>query len=285
MSKVPSITLNNGVDMPLLGFGVFQIPPEDTERAVLEALEAGYRSIDTAAAYQNEEAVGRAIAASGIPREELFITTKLSWIQDAGDEPAKHAFERSLRKLGLEQLDLVLIHTPYGDYYGTWRALEAAYQQGSVRAIGVSNFHPDRLTDLIAHNEIVPAVDQVETHPYYQRIADEQAMRKRTVQIAAWGPLAQGRYHLLQDPVLTGLAGAYDKSVAQIVLRWLMQRLVPAVVKSTKPQRIRENLAVFDFELTDADMARITAFDGRTGPAYDIRDADTVDSINNMPLT
>ncbi len=284
MSKVPSITLNNGVEMPLLGFGVFQIPPEDTEQAVLEALEAGYRSIDTAAAYRNEEAVGRAIAASGIPREELFITTKL-WIQDAGDEPAKHALEKSLGKLGLEQLDLVLIHTPYGDYYGTWRTLEAAHQQGSVRAIGVSNFHPDRLTDLIAHNEIVPAVDQVETHPYYQRIADEQAMRKRTVQIAAWGPLAQGRHGLLQDPVLTELAGAYDKSAAQIVLRWLTQRLVPAVVKSTQPARIRENLAVFDFELTDADMARITALDGKTGPAYDIRDADTADSINNMPLT
>ncbi|WP_430788469.1 aldo/keto reductase [Actinoplanes sp. G11-F43] len=284
MSRVPSITLNNGVEMPLLGFGVFQIPPEDTERAVLEALEAGYRSIDTAAAYQNEEAVGRAIAASGIPREELFITTKLSWIQDAGEEPAKRAFERSLGKLGLEQLDLVLIHTPYGDYYGTWRALEAAYQQGLVRAIGVSNFHPDRLTDLIAHNQIVPAVDQVETHPYFQRIADERAMRKRTVQIAAWGPLAQGQYDLLRNPVLTELAGAYDKSAAQIVLRWLTQRLVPTVVKSTKPQRIRENLAVFDFELTDADMARITALDGKTGPAYDIRDADTVDSINNMPL-
>jgi 2,5-diketo-D-gluconate reductase A len=284
MSKVPSITLNNGVEMPLLGFGVFQIPPEDTERAVLEALEAGYRSIDTAAAYQNEEAVGRAIAASGIPRDELFVTTKI-WVQNAGDGPAERAFETSLSKLGLDQLDLCLIHAPYGDYYGTWRALETAYQQVTVRAIGVSNFHPDRLTDLIAHNEIVPAVDQVETHPYFQRTADEQAMRKRTVQIEAWGPLAQGQHHLLEDPVFVDLAGAYDRSAAQIVLRWLMQRRVPAVVKSTRPERIRENLAVFDFELTDADMARIATLDGRTGPAYDQRDADTVDSINNMKLT
>jgi len=284
MSKVPTITLNNGVEMPLLGFGVFQIPPEDTERVALEALEAGYRSIDTAAAYQNEEAVGRAIAASGIPRDELFITTKL-WIQDAGDEPAKRALETSLRKLGLDQLDLCLIHAPYGDYYGTWRALETAYHQGTVRTIGVSNFHADRLTDLIAHSEIVPAIDQVETHPYFQRTADEQAMRKRTVQIEAWGPLAQGQHHLLQDPVLTELASAHDKSAAQIVLRWLMQRQVPAVVKSTKPQRIRENLAVFDFELTDADLARIATLDGKTGPAYDHRDADTVDFINNMKLT
>ncbi|GID30388.1 aldo/keto reductase [Paractinoplanes brasiliensis] len=284
MSHVPTITLNNGVEMPPLGFGVFQIPPADTERAVLEAFEAGYRSIDTAAAYQNEEAVGRAIAASGIPRDELFITTKL-WIQDAGDEPAKRALETSLRKLGLDQLDLCLIHAPYGDYYGTWRALEAACHEGSVRAIGVSNFHPDRLTDLIAHNEIVPAVDQVETHPYHQRTADEHAMRKRTVQIQAWGPLAQGQHHLLQDPVLTELARAHDKSTAQIALRWLMQRQVPAVVKSTKPQRVRENLAVFDFELTDADMARIATLDGKTGPAYDNRDADTVDAVNGMKLT
>ncbi|PRY19644.1 aldo/keto reductase [Pseudosporangium ferrugineum] len=284
MSKIPTVTLNNGVEMPLLGFGVFQIPPADTERAVLEALEAGYRSIDTAAAYQNEEAVGRAITASGIPRDELFITTKL-WIQDAGDKPAQRAFEASLRRLGLDQLDLCLIHAPYGDYYGTWRALESACHGGAVRAIGVSNFHPDRLTDLIAHHEIVPAVDQVEMHPYYQRTADEQAMHKRTVQIEAWGPLAQGQHGLLRDPVLTELARAHDRSPAQIVLRWLMQRRVPAVVKSTQPQRIRENLAVLDFELTDADMARIAALDGRTGPAYDTRDADTVDSINTMKVT
>ncbi|GAA1582315.1 aldo/keto reductase [Actinoplanes couchii] len=281
MSKTPTVTLNNGVEMPLLGFGVFLIPPDDTERAVLQALEAGYRSIDTAAAYQNEEAVGRAIAASGIPRDELFVTTKL-WITDAGDEPAQRAIGTSLRKLGLDQLDLCLIHVPYGDYYGTWRALEAAHRQGSVRAIGVSNFHPDRLTDLIAHNEVVPAVDQVETHPYLQRTDDEQAMRKRTVQIESWGPLAQGQHNLLQDPVLLELARTHGKSTAQVVLRWLTQRRVPAVVKSTRPQRIRENLAVFDFELTDAEMARIAALDGRTGPTFDLRDADTVDFTNNM---
>jgi 2,5-diketo-D-gluconate reductase A len=276
--------LNNGVELPMLGFGVFQIPAEDTEQAVRDALEAGYRSIDTAAAYQNEEAVGRAIAASGIARDELFITTKL-WIQDAGDERARRAIETSLNKLGLDQLDLVLIHQPYGDYYGSWRALEAAYRQGAVRAIGVSNFHPDRLTDLIKHNEVVPAVDQVEAHPYFQRNADQQAMTARNVQIQAWGPLAQGQYNLLEDPVLTELAQAHGKSVAQVVLRWLTQRGVPAVVKSTKPERMRENSDVFDFELTSDEMARIATLDGTTGPAFDHRDTDSVDFINNMQLT
>ncbi|NYV73268.1 aldo/keto reductase [Streptomyces sp. UH6] len=281
---MPQVTLNNGVEMPLLGFGVFQIPPEDTERAVTEALAAGYRSIDTAAAYQNEEAVGRALARSGIPREELFVTTKL-WIQDAGEEKAKRALETSLGKLGLDRLDLCLIHQPYGDYYGTWRSLEAGYRQDTVRAIGVSNFHPDRLTDLITHNDVVPAVDQVETHPYFQRIGDEEAMRKRGVRMEAWSPLAQGRHGLLQDPVLTEVAQAHGKSVAQVVLRWLMQREVVAVVKSTKPERMRENLAVFDFELTDGEMTRIAALDGTSGPGFDHRDADSVDFINSMQLT
>ncbi|MER5633243.1 aldo/keto reductase [Streptomyces nitrosporeus] len=281
---MPHVTLNNGVEMPLLGFGVFQIPPEDTEQAVTDALEAGYRAVDTAAAYRNEEAVGRALARSGIPRDELFVTTKL-WIQDAGEEPARRALETSLAKLGLDRLDLCLIHQPYGDYYGTWRSLEAGCRQGTVRAAGVSNFHPDRLTDLITHNEIVPAVDQVEAHPYFQRIADEEAIRKRGVRMEAWSPLAQGRHGLLQDPVLTRIAGAHGKSVAQVVLRWLMQREVPAVVKSTRPERMRENLAVFDFELTGADMADITALDGKSGPSFDHRDADSVDLINGMELT
>ncbi|MCH6470762.1 aldo/keto reductase [Sinomonas terrae] len=280
----PTVTLNNGVEMPVLGFGVFQIPAEETEQAVLDALELGYRSIDTAAAYQNEEAVGRAMAKSGVRRNELFVTTKL-WIQDAGEEAALQAFETSMRKLGLDYLDLWLIHQPYGDYYGSWRAMEQLYEQKRVRAIGVSNFYPDRLADLITHNTVVPAVNQIETHPYFQRIDDEQVMRDKGVQIEAWSPLAQGQHGLLQDPVLTEIGTRYQKSTAQVVLRWLTQRGVVAVVKSTKPPRMRENFDVFDFELTDDEMSQIGALDGKSGPSFDHRDPAGVDFINNMNLT
>src|SRR3954469_12039966 len=190
--QIPTVTLNNGVQMPVLGFGVYAIPAEETERVVTDALAAGYRHLDTAAAYENEAAVGRAIAASGIPRDELFITTKL-WISDAGEEPARRAFERSLGRLGLDRLDLYLIHQPYGDYYGSWRAMEKLYAEGATRAIGVSNFHADRLVDLIDHNDITPAVDQIETHPFFQRTLDQQVMAERAVQHEAWRPLAQGR--------------------------------------------------------------------------------------------
>ena len=284
MTKIPEVALNNGVTMPMLGFGVFLIPPEETERAVLQALEAGYRSIDTAAAYQNEEAVGRAIAASGVPRDELFITTKL-WIQDAGDEPAKRAINTSLDKLGLDRVDLVLIHQPFGDYYGSWRALEEQYRQGSLRAIGVSNFYPDRLVDLIAHNEIVPAIDQVEVHPYFQRTNDQQVLTDKAVQIESWGPLAQGKHNLLQDPVLTAISANHGKTTAQIVLRWLVQRNVVTVVKSTKPDRMRENLDVFEFALSDDEMQLIAGIDGKAGPSFDHRDPAGVDFINTMLLT
>ncbi|NAZ74847.1 aldo/keto reductase [Kineococcus sp. T13] len=268
---MPTLTLNNGVRMPVLGFGVYQVPAEEAERVVTDALAAGYRHIDTAAAYENEAGVGRAIAASGIPREELFITTKL-WIQDAGEQAAPAAFERSLQRLGLDYLDLYLIHQPYGDCYGSWRAMEELNRQGRARAIGVSNFHPDRLIDLVDHNEVVPAVDQVETHPFFQRGADQEVMRQRGVQHESWGPLGQGREDLLTHPVLTALATAHGKSVAQVVLRWLLQREIVVIPKSSRPQRMAENLDVFDFSLTGEEMSRIAALDTGASTAFDHRD-------------
>jgi 2,5-diketo-D-gluconate reductase A len=212
-ATIPTVTLNNGVEMPVLGFGVFQIPLEETEQAVNDALAAGYRSLDTARSYLNEEAVGRAIKASGIPRDELFITTKL-WIEDQGEERAKRAFATSLGRLGLDYVDLYLIHQPLGDYYGSWRAMEELHRQGLARAIGVSNFYPDRLVDLIDHNETAPAVDQVECHPFFQRTAEQELMRERSVQIESWGPFAEGRNNLFSDPTLSEIGAAHGKSVA-----------------------------------------------------------------------
>ncbi|MFF1556339.1 aldo/keto reductase [Streptomyces sp. NPDC058279] len=266
-----TVTLNNGVEMPILGFGVYQIPPEQTERAVTEALDVGYRLLDTAAAYQNEEAVGRAIKSSGIPREELFVTTKL-WIQDAGEENARRAFDTSLRKLGLDHLDLYLIHQPYGDVYGSWRAMQRLYREGRVKAIGVSNFYPDRLVDLIDHNEVTPAVNQVETHPFFQRTADQELMRRRGVRIESWGPFAEGRNNLFSDPVLGGIAKEHGKSVPQVVLRWLVQREVVVIPKSVRADRMAENFDVFDFTLTDGEMARIAALDTGRSLFFDHRD-------------
>jgi 2,5-diketo-D-gluconate reductase A len=222
------VILNNGVQMPILGFGVFQIPPAQTEQAVTDALAVGYRHLDTAQAYQNEEAVGRAIATSGIAREELFVTTKL-WVQDDGQDGAKRAFAQSLARLGLDSLDLYLIHQPFGDYYSAWRAMQELYQQGLVRAIGVANFSPDRLVDLIDHNDLPPAVDQVETHPFFQRQDDQQLMAERGVQLESWGPLAEGRHQLFSDPTLSQLGATHHKSVAQVVLGWLIQRQVVAI--------------------------------------------------------
>jgi 2,5-diketo-D-gluconate reductase A len=273
--QIPTVTLNNGVRMPILGFGVFQVPPQQTEQAVTDALAAGYRLLDTASAYQNEEAVGRAIASSGIPRDELFVTTKL-WVADAGEDAAKHAFERSLRRLGLDYLDLYLIHQPFGDYYGSWRAMQDLYKEGLSRAIGVSNFYPDRLVDLIDHNEVVPAVNQIETHPYFQRGADQQLMTERGVQIESWGPLAQGRDDLFTDPILTGIAAAHGKSVAQVVLRWLVQRGVVVIPKSVRADRMRENIDVFDFALTDEEMARVATMDTGASAVFDHRDPASV---------
>jgi 2,5-diketo-D-gluconate reductase A len=282
-TAIPTVTLSNGVEMPVLGFGVFQIPPEQTEQVVVDALAAGYRSLDTAAAYRNEEAVGRAIRASGIPREELFVTTKL-WIQDAGEDNATRAFELSLERLGLDYLDLYLIHQPFGDCYGSWRAMQQLHRDGLVRAIGVSNFYPDRLVDLIDHNEITPAVNQVECHPFFQRTADQELMRERGVQIESWGPFAEGRNDLFTDPTLSDIAAAHGKSVAQVVLRWLTQRDVVVIPKSVRPERLRENLDVFDFELTDDEMARIAALDTGASLFFDHRDPAIVSQIGTRRL-
>jgi len=265
-------TLNNGVVMPMLGFGVYQMnDAAQCEAAVADALRVGYRLIDTAASYGNEEAVGRAIAASGIPREQLFVTTKL-WLSDAGYDKTLRAFERSMTRLGLDYLDLYLIHQPYGDVYGAWRAMESLYDAGRIRAIGVSNFHPDRVMDLILHNRIAPAVNQVETHPFCQQIEAAKFLRENGVQIESWGPFAEGRNQLFSNPVLSALAAKQDRSVAQIVLRWLLQRGVVAIPKSVNAGRIAENFRIFDFELDADDMAVIAALDVGKNAFFDHRD-------------
>ncbi len=256
-----TITLNNGVRMPIIGFGVYQIPDADEcEQAVYDALMAGYRLIDTASGYLNEEAVGRAIQRSGIPREQLFITTKL-WIQDAGYESAKHSFARSLQKLQLDYLDLYLIHQPFGDYYGAWRAMEELYHEGKIKAIGVSNFLPDRLMDLIIHNKVVPAVNQIETHPFYQQTESAAFMRTQGVQHQSWSPFAEGRNDLFHNEVLTQIGQQYNKSVAQVVLRWMVQHDIVVIPKSVRKERIAENIDIFDFELSKQDMEQIAALD------------------------
>ncbi|OKP97975.1 aldo/keto reductase [Paenibacillus sp. P46E] len=256
-----NVILNNGIKMPILGFGVYQIEePSQCEQAVFDAIMAGYRLIDTAAIYLNEEAVGRAIKRSGVSREELFITTKL-WVKDAGYENTKKAFEKSLEKLQLDYLDLYLIHEPYGDVYGSWRAMEELYREGKIRAIGVSNFYPDRLVDLIIHNDVVPAVNQVEAHPFYQQTESAEFMKENGVHIEAWGPFAEGRNNLFHNEVLVSIAKEYNKSVAQVVLRWLIQRGVVVIPKSVHKERIIENINIFDFELSQGDMNKITALD------------------------
>lgn len=276
------VKLNNGVEMPILGFGVYQIlDPEACEQAVYDALMAGYRSIDTAAAYENEEAVGRAIRRSGIPREELFITTKL-WISDAGYESAKKAFEESMLKLGLKYLDLYLIHQPFGDVYGSWRAMEELYKEGRIRAIGVSNFYPDRLADLILHNEIAPAVNQVETHPFHQQTAAAEFMRSKGVQIESWAPFAEGRNGLFSNELLLKIAAKHGKTVAQVVLRWLIQRDVVCIPKSVHKERIAENFDVFGFELGDDDMAAIAALDRPESSFLNHRDPEIVEWLSNL---
>jgi diketogulonate reductase-like aldo/keto reductase len=249
-NNIPNVTLNNGVEMPILGFGVFQIPEEDTEQAVVDALSVGYRHLDTAASYMNEEAVGRAIKRADVPRDDLFVTTKL-WIQEhPAEENTRRALEQSLGKLGLDYVDLYLIHQPFGDYYGEWRAMEAAQKEGLARAIGVSNFFPDRLVDLIEHNEITPAVDQIETHPFFQRTADHEVLVEHGVQHESWGPFAEGRNNLFSDPLLTEIGDAHGKSVAQVVLRWIIQRGIVVIPKSVRRERMEQNMDIFDFELT-----------------------------------
>jgi len=265
-------TLNNGVAMPMLGFGVYQMTDAtECEACVAEALRVGYRLIDTAAAYGNEEAVGRAIAKSGIAREELFITTKL-WLSDAGHEKTRLAFERSLARLQLDYLDLYLIHQPYSDVHGAWRAMEELYDAGRIRAIGVSNFQPDRVMDLIMHNRIVPAVNQIETHPFCQQIGTATFLRENGVQIESWGPFAEGRNDLFSNPALADIATRHGRSIAQIVLRWLLQRGVVAIPKSVRPERMAENFHIFDFELDADEMTAIAALDTGKSAFFDHRD-------------
>ncbi|MCF2705872.1 aldo/keto reductase [Arcanobacterium haemolyticum] len=254
-----NVTLNNGVSMPILGYGVFQVPNDATEKAVTEALEAGYRAIDTAAIYHNEEGVGAAIAKSGIPRDELFITTKL-WAQPSADN-TERAYEASLKRLGLDYVDLYLIHQPFGDVYGEWREMERLYNEGRVRAIGVSNFYPGRLVDFIEHNDIVPAVNQIETHPFFQRIEDQKIAQEFGVVIESWGPLAEVKNNILDNPTLTAIAHEHDKSVAQVILRWLTQRGIIVIPKSVHANRMAENFNIFDFELSEAEMKAILTLD------------------------
>ncbi|MFJ8026889.1 aldo/keto reductase [Streptomyces sp. NPDC096311] len=279
-----TVTLNNGVEMPILGFGVFQIPADETEQAVTEALAAGYRLLDTAAAYQNEEAVGRAIKNSGVPREELFVTTKL-WVEDApAQENTKRAFETSLNKLGLDYLDLYLMHQPYGDVYGQWRAMEELNREGRTKAIGVANFYPDRLLDLIINNEITPAVNQIETHPFFQRVADQELMREHGVQLQSWGGFAEGKNDIFTHPLLSEIGTKHGKSVAQVVLRWLTQRDVVAIPKSVRPDRMAENFDIFDFELTDGQMSAIATLETGASLFFDHHDPAMVQWLSSRRL-
>jgi len=279
-----NVILNNGIEMPILGFGVYQITDaKECEQCVYDAIMAGYRLIDTSAAYLNEGAVGKAIKRSGIPREELFITTKL-WIQDAGYESAKRAFEKSLKRLQLDYLDLYLIHQPFGDVYGSWRAMEELYREGKNRAIGVSNFQMDRLVDLIAHNEIVPAVNQVETNPFYQQIESAKLMKEINVQIESWAPFAEGKNNLFQNEVLVSLAEKHNRSVGQVILRWLMQRGVVAIPKSVHKERIIENFNIFDFELSQEDMERIATLDTKKSCFFSHNDPKIVKWLSTVKL-
>ncbi|MEK4013495.1 aldo/keto reductase [Peribacillus sp. FSL M8-0224] len=278
------VMLNNGVEMPILGFGVFQIQDEnECEQSVYDAIMAGYRLIDTAASYLNEEAVGRAIKRSGVPREELFITTKL-WVQDAGYESTKNAFANSLKRLQLDYLDLYLIHQPYGDVYGSWRAMEELYREGKIRAIGVSNFQMDRLVDLIIHNEVNPAVNQVETHVFNQQIESAKLMQENNVQIESWGPFAEGKNNMFQNEILVSIAEKYNKSVAQVILRWLTQRGVVAIPKSVRKERIIENFKIFDFELEQEDMEKIAALDTKESLFFSHSDPEIVKWLSTRKL-
>lgn len=279
-----TVKLNNGVEMPILGFGVFQVPDlTECERSVLNAIETGYRLIDTAASYMNETAVGFAIKKSGISRKDLFITTKL-WVQDTGYENTKKAFEKSLNKLQLDYLDLYLIHQPYGDVHGSWRAMTELYKAGKVKAIGVSNFHPDRVMDIITFNEIVPAVNQIETHPFNQQIETQRFLNDNNVQIESWGPFAEGKNNIFQHELLAGIGSIHNKSIAQVILRWLTQRGVVAIPKSVKKERIRENFDIFDFELSVEDMAAITTLDMKVSSFFDHRDPEMIKWMGSRKL-
>lgn len=278
------VTLNNGVQMPMEGFGVYQVPEAAVcEQAVSDALAAGYRLIDTAAAYFNEAAVGEAVRKSGIPREELFITTKL-WIQDAGYESAKRAFYTSMDNLGLEYLDLYLIHQPFNNYYGAWKAMEELYKEGKIRAIGVCNFYPDRLADLCANAEVVPAVNQVEIHPFFAQTGALDTMKELKVQPEAWGPLAEGRHGIFTHEVLASIGAKYGKTAAQTALRWNTQRGVVIIPKSVHKERMEENLNIWDFELSEEDMKAISALDLGHSEIIDHSSAETAQWLNGWKI-
>lgn len=279
-----TVKLNNGVEIPILGFGVFQIAdPVECERSVVDAIQAGYRHIDTAASYMNEEAVGRGIKGSGIAREKLFITTKL-WIQSQGYEGTHKAFENSLKRLQLDYVDLYLIHQPFGDVYGEWRAMEELYQQGKIRAIGVSNFQPDRIMDLIIHNKIVPAVNQIEVNPFQQQIDNQKFLEDNSVMVEAWAPFAEGKNNIFQNETLLSIAAKHNKSVAQVILRWVTQRGIIALAKSTRKERMLENINVFDFKLNKEDLAAISSIDTKTSCFFDHRNPEMVKWLGNRKL-
>lgn len=276
------VMLNNGIKMPIAGFGVFQIPDlEECERAVLDAIEVGYRLIDTAQAYGNEEAVGRAIQKTSVPREELFITTKV-WISNAGYEKAKESIEESLKKMQLDYLDLVLIHQPVGDYYGTYRAMEELYKEGKIKAIGVSNFYPDRLVDICLFNEVVPAVNQVEVNVFHQQKEAEKVMTKYQVQMQAWAPFAEGRNDMFNQPLLKEIGNRYNKTVAQVILRWLTQRGIVVLAKSTRKSRMEENINIFDFELSEQEMQMIAELDKKESSFFSHYDPNIIEYLASL---
>lgn len=278
------VTLNNGLSIPMLGFGVFQIPdPKECEQAVTDALTIGYRLIDTAASYLNEAAVGHAIRRSGIPRAELFITTKL-WVQDAGYESTKSAFQKSLDRLHLDYLDMYLIHQPYGDVFGSWKAMQELHHQGRIRAIGVANFQPDRLMDLMVNSGFVPAVNQIETHPFHQQKAVQGFLEAHHIQLQSWGPFAEGKNNIFHHEVLSRIGAQYGKSVAQVVLRWLVQRGIIAIPKSVRKERMAENFSIFDFELSAEDMLAMAALDEGRSLFFDHRDPEKVKWISERKL-
>jgi 2,5-diketo-D-gluconate reductase A len=279
-----TVKLNNDVEVPVLGFGVFQIAdPAECERSVVDAIQTGYTHIDTAASYMNEEAVGRGIKQSGVAREKLFITTKL-WIQSNGYEGTLKAFERSLKRLQLDYIDLYLIHQPFGDVYGEWRAMEELYQQGKARAIGVSNFKTDRIMDLLIHNKITPAVNQIEVNPFQQQIDTQTFLQENSVQVEAWAPFAEGRNNIFQNETLLSIAAKHNKSVAQVILRWVVQRGIITLAKSTRKERMMENINVLDFELSAKDMAVITTLDTKTSSFFDHRDPKMVKWLGERKL-
>ena len=279
-----TVKLNNGIEMPVLGFGVFQVSDAaQCEQAVINAIESGYRLIDTAASYMNEAAVGNAIKKSGIARDELFVTTKL-WVQDTGYEPTKVAFQKSLERLQLDYLDLYLIHQPYGDVFGSWKAMQELYHQGKIKAIGVSNFHPDRLMDLMVNSGFTPAINQIETHPFHQQIGTQQFLQENGVQIQSWGPFAEGKNNIFQNGVLKAIGSMHNKTVAQVILRWLIQRGVIAIPKSVSKERMIENFNIFDFELSSEDMEYIASLDTKESLFFDHRNPDMVKWLSERKL-